>query len=77
MSLASTLTPSAQDFGDIRPMGPLAGHEGVVAGQEVQAFDGLENGVDGSSIAPSSEEFRAGIFTTPGRTNGMTRTNSA
>ena len=31
----------------------------------------------GSSMTPSSNEFFRGIFTTPGRTKGMTRTYSA
>ena len=33
--------------------------------------------VIGEAVKRLSKEFRAGIFTTPGSTNGSTRTNSA
>ena len=47
-----------QDFGEHQANRPLPGHEHGVAGQQVQAADGLEDGVDGFEHGA----FREGIF---------------
>jgi hypothetical protein len=62
---------------NIRPIGPWPTTSTESPGSSGSIFTALSTVFTGSSSAPSRKEFSAGIFTTPGRQNGSTRTYSA
>jgi hypothetical protein len=61
---------------NIRPIGPCPATRTLSPGNSARRFTAFNTVLTGSSIAPSSNEFFAGIFTTPGSTKGITRTYS-
>ena len=62
---------------NISPMGPCPATSTTSPRNSASRFTALSTVFTGSSIAPSSNVFLAGIFTTPGRTKLITRTYSA
>ena len=77
-SVATTRIPNADSIPmKSNPMGPAPATQTVSPFRRGRLRMPLSTVFTGSSMAPSSKLFLAGIFTNPGRQKSMTRTNSA